>query len=57
MMTFILAMVRHPGVYSKLQDEVDRVVGLERLPDFEDRAALPYTECVIKELYRHVVIV
>ncbi|KAK7677862.1 hypothetical protein QCA50_019174 [Cerrena zonata] len=52
MNTFILAMVRNPGVYKKLQEEIDRVVGSERLPDLHDREALPYTECVIKETYR-----
>lgn len=52
MMTFMLAMVRYPEVYRKLQEEIDQVVGRERLPDFDDRQALPYTECVIKETYR-----
>ena len=52
MTTFMLAMVRHPEVYRKLQEEIDRVVGKDRLPDLDDRDALPYTECVIKETYR-----
>ena len=50
--TFILAMVRHPEVYRKLQDEIDQVVGQGRLPEFGDRETLPYAECVIKEMYR-----
>lgn len=54
MMTFMLAMVRYPEAYEKLQEEIDRVVGSERLPDFDDRKSLPYTECVIKETYRLV---
>ena len=37
-----------------MQDEIDRVVGTDRLPEFEDREYLPYTECVIKEVYRSV---
>ena len=52
MTTFILAMVRHPEVYKRLQEEVDKVVGMDRLPDFSDRELLPYTERVIKETYR-----
>ncbi|KAK7677845.1 hypothetical protein QCA50_019157 [Cerrena zonata] len=52
MMTFMLAMVRYPDVYRKLQEEINQVVGSERLPDCDDRQALPYTECVIKETYR-----
>ncbi|CAL1697458.1 unnamed protein product [Somion occarium] len=52
MNSFILAMVAHPDVYRRLRDEMDRVVGTDRLPDFDDRDSLPYLECVIKELYR-----
>lgn len=47
-------MVRHPEVYRKVQEELDRVVGNERLPDFDDRDALPYLNAVIKEVYRYV---
>ncbi|CCL99826.1 uncharacterized protein FIBRA_01850 [Fibroporia radiculosa] len=50
--TFVLAMVLHPDVYKKAQEEVDRVVGSDRLPVFEDRISLPYLECVIREVYR-----
>lgn len=52
--TFILAMLHFPAVYKRLQDEIDAVVGCERLPDLGDRHALPYTECMLKEVYRHV---
>ncbi|KAH8093154.1 cytochrome P450 [Cristinia sonorae] len=52
MNTFILAMVRHPEVFRKAREEMDRVVGSDRLPDFDDRASLPYLNCVIKEVYR-----
>ena len=55
--TFVLVMVRQPEIFQKLQREMDRVVGLERLPDFNDRLALPYLNAVIKELYRCVAIV
>lgn len=54
MKTFVLAMVLHPEVYRKAQEEIDRVVGPERLPDFEDREQLPYLECLLKEVYRCV---
>ncbi|KAH9834641.1 cytochrome P450 [Rhodofomes roseus] len=50
--TFILAMVLHPEVYTKVQDEVDRVVGNDRLPEPGDRSSLPYLECVLREVYR-----
>ncbi|CCM06667.1 uncharacterized protein FIBRA_08952 [Fibroporia radiculosa] len=52
LLTFILAMVRHPRVFEKAQAEVDAVVGRARLPVFSDRAAMPYFECVLREVYR-----
>ncbi|CCM04535.1 uncharacterized protein FIBRA_06716 [Fibroporia radiculosa] len=50
--TFMLAMVIYPQVFQKAQAEIDRVIGHARLPEFSDRASLPYLECVLKEVYR-----
>ncbi|KAF8509759.1 cytochrome P450 [Hysterangium stoloniferum] len=50
--TFILAMVCYPEVQRKAQQELDRVIGLHRLPDFGDRESLPYIELIMKEVYR-----
>ncbi|KAI0753687.1 cytochrome P450 [Fomes fomentarius] len=50
--SFVLAMVRNPGVLRKAQEELDRVVGPDRLPDFGDRESLPYLNAVLEELYR-----
>lgn len=55
-MTFILAMVRHPEAFRKAQDEIDAVVGHDRLPDLNDRDSLPYLNALITELYRSVLI-
>ena len=52
LLTFILAMVLHPSINAKAQEEVDRVVGGERLPAFTDMNYLPYVNCVIKEVFR-----
>ncbi|CAL1703516.1 unnamed protein product [Somion occarium] len=49
---FFLAMLMHPEAQKKAQQELDRVVGPDRLPDVDDRASLPYTEAVIKEVLR-----
>ena len=46
-------MARHPEVVAKAQEEIDRVVGRDRLPSPEDRNNLPYLECIIKEVYRY----
>ncbi|KAH9051796.1 cytochrome P450 oxidoreductase [Lactarius vividus] len=54
--TFILAMVLFPDVQLKAQEEIDRVVGTDRLPNFADREHLPYLSALYKELLRwHVI--
>ena len=49
---FIFAMITNPGAMKKAQEELDRVVGKDRLPDFSDRGNLPYIDAVIKEVLR-----
>ncbi|TFK53785.1 cytochrome P450 [Heliocybe sulcata] len=50
--TAILAMVVYPGAKCKAQAELDAVVGNSRLPDFDDRELLPYTEAFFREVLR-----
>lgn len=38
--------------YSLIGIELDKVVGLDRLPSWEDQAFLPYVRSLIKELHR-----
>jgi len=45
-------MVLNPKVLKKAQDELDRVVGKGRLPDFSDRDNLPYIDAIVKEVIR-----
>ncbi|KIK53616.1 hypothetical protein GYMLUDRAFT_250204 [Collybiopsis luxurians FD-317 M1] len=52
LMFWVLAMVTHPHVQKKAQEELDRVVGRNRLPNLEDRPNLPYIEAIIKEVLR-----
>lgn len=52
LLVFVLAMVLHPEVQTKAQEEIDRVVGSDRLPDFNDRPNLPYVEGVFLETFR-----
>ncbi|KAG6908985.1 hypothetical protein DXG01_002474 [Tephrocybe rancida] len=49
---FLLAMAMYPEVQAKAQAELDAVVGNDRLPDFNDRASLPYIDAVVKEVIR-----
>ncbi|ESK89434.1 cytochrome p450 [Moniliophthora roreri MCA 2997] len=50
--TFFLAMVCYPDVQKKAHCELDRVVGSERLPDYEDVEALLYVRAVVYETLR-----
>jgi len=50
--SFILAMIQNPHVMKKAQEEVDRVIGQDRLPSWEDEPNLPYLRAIIKELLR-----
>jgi cytochrome P450 len=47
-------MVLHPHVLRKAQQEMDEVVGVDKLPNFEDRDRLSFLECVLKEVVRYV---
>ncbi|XP_058455020.1 probable cytochrome P450 304a1 [Malaya genurostris] len=42
----------NPHVGSRVQQELDDVVGRERLPNLDDRAQLPYTEATLREALR-----
>ena len=45
-------MLLYPDVQKKAQEELDRVVGCDRLPSYEDRDKLPYVNALIKEALR-----
>lgn len=50
--TFFLAMALNPDAMRKAQEELDQVVGSERLPDVSDQEDLPYTSAILKEVVR-----
>ena len=52
MMSFILAMVLHPQWFEKIQGEVDKVCGSDRLPNLDDIPKLPAVRAVAKEVLR-----
>lgn len=52
MMTFLIACLLHPELQKKARDEIDAVVGRERLPTFEDRPKLPFVDAICKEVLR-----
>ena len=45
-------MALHPVQQRQAQEEIDRVIGTERPPSFEDRASLPYVEAFLRETLR-----
>ncbi|XP_071452856.1 methyl farnesoate epoxidase-like [Hetaerina americana] len=48
----MLYMILYPEVQHKVQEELDRVVGRDRLPSLEDRTSLPYVEATLNEVLR-----
>ncbi|KIX00584.1 uncharacterized protein Z518_09649 [Rhinocladiella mackenziei CBS 650.93] len=49
---FFKAAVLFPEAIKKAQEEVDRVVGRDRLPSWEDRPHFPYITAVVNETHR-----
>ncbi|KAK7036148.1 cytochrome P450 [Favolaschia claudopus] len=49
---FFLAMSLYPDVQAAAQEELDRVVGFDRLADLSDRGDLPYMNALVKEVFR-----
>ena len=52
MAAFFLAMAMNAEVQQTAHEELDRVIGRGRLPEFSDRDSLPYIDAVIKEVLR-----
>ncbi|KAF6755378.1 cytochrome P450 [Ephemerocybe angulata] len=51
-MSAILHLAIHPGARKRAQEEIDEVVGCNRLPDFGDRPRLVYISAFLKEVFR-----
>lgn len=52
MMTFLVGCLLRPDAQKKARNEIDAVVGRERLPTFEDRPRLPFVDAICKEVLR-----
>lgn len=53
MTMFVQTMVLYPDVQRRAQEEIDRVIGRDRLPEMADKDSLPYVNAIIKELLRY----
>jgi cytochrome P450 len=45
-------MVLYPDVQRRAQEEIDSIIGRERLPEPGDKESLPYIEAVCREVLR-----
>lgn len=45
-------MMQYPEAQERARQELNTVVGYDRLPNFNDRADLPYVSAMIKEVLR-----
>ena len=52
MEVFVMAMIRHPEIMRRAQQEIDSTVGRSRLPCFDDIENLPYIDAIIREVLR-----
>ncbi|KAF4632934.1 hypothetical protein G7Y89_g5181 [Cudoniella acicularis] len=49
---FVMASVLHQDAVCRAQRELDIVVGLDRVPTFEDMPSLPYVNAFVREVFR-----
>ncbi len=47
-------MMCFPDAQRKAQEEIDSVIGRERLPEAQDEPFLPYVSAILKEVQRSV---
>ena len=52
LMSFTLAMVKNPRIWKRAQGEIDVAIGINRLPEYEDRPLLPYVDAIARETLR-----
>ncbi|KAG9095721.1 hypothetical protein FS749_009926 [Ceratobasidium sp. UAMH 11750] len=52
MQSLVLGMIAFPDALKKAHEELDRVVGRDRMPTPDDFPRLPYVQAVVKEVHR-----
>ncbi|KAK7028737.1 putative monooxygenase [Favolaschia claudopus] len=51
-LNFFLAMLLHPEVQNKAQEEITAAIGRDRLPTIADKPKLPYVRSIVTEVLR-----
>ncbi|KAK0622811.1 cytochrome P450 [Immersiella caudata] len=49
---WLMAMILYPDVQKRMHDELNRVVGRDRLPTFDDCDNMPYMQAMVRETIR-----
>jgi cytochrome P450 len=55
--SYFLAVLVYPEVQRRAQEELDRIVGRGRLPEYSDKDNLPYLDGVVRESLRWLPVV
>ena len=50
--TFVIALLQNPESQRKAQEEIDRVIGGDRMPILDDFERLPYVKALVREVSR-----
>jgi cytochrome P450 len=49
---FVTIMAAYPEIQKKAQEEIDRVIGPDRMPELDDYEDLPYVQALVNEVHR-----
>jgi cytochrome P450 len=52
----LVGLLSNPDAVKKAHEELDRVIGTDRTPTFDDEKNLPYIRAIIKVCYQQVLL-